>query len=73
MVILKAPANELFGRGYNPSFDGKNRDGRFTIANQQTYLRRLVLNEPGLQDLNEAYKISTRSWMMLSIKTRVWS
>lgn len=56
--------NYLVRKGYQPKFyDGKNRDEvDFTIANQQTYLRRLVLNEPGLQDLvsqrKDAYKIS---------------
>ena len=56
--------NYLVRKGYQPEFyDGKNRDEvDFTIANQQTYLRRLVVNEPGLQDMvsqrKEAYKIS---------------
>lgn len=56
--------NYLVRKGYQPKFyDGKNRDEvDFTIKNQQTYLRRLVLNEPVLPDLvasrQHAYKIS---------------
>lgn len=56
--------NYLVRVGYMPKFyDGKDRDEvDFTIANQQTYLRRLVMNEPGLQDMvlhrKEAYKVS---------------
>lgn len=51
-------------KGYMPKFyDGVNRDEvDFTIANQQTYLRRLVYNEPGIADIvssrKEAYRIS---------------
>lgn len=56
--------NYLVRKGYKPEFyDGKDRDEvDLTIKNQQTYLRRLVLNEPSLLDLvnqrKDAYKIS---------------
>lgn len=56
--------NYLVKKGYQPKFyDGVDRDEvDLTIKNQQTYLRRLVLNEPSLPDLvnqrKDAYKIS---------------
>ena len=56
--------NFLVKKGYTPQFyDGKDRDlADLTIHNQQTYLRRLVQNEPNLGELvrerAESYKIS---------------
>lgn len=56
--------NYLVRKGYKPKFyDGKDRDMvDLTIKNQQTYLRRLVTNEPNLPDLvqqrRDSYKIA---------------
>lgn len=56
--------NFLVKKGYTPNgYDRINRDEvDFTIANQQNFLRRLVLNEPSLAEQvaqrQEAYRIS---------------
>lgn len=56
--------NYLVRKGYKPKFyDGVDRDEvDLTIKNQQTYLRRLVANEPTLPDMvsqrKEAYRLS---------------